>query len=180
MKNPNYYKEVKEHIDSIYEKTFDGEYIGTWKQFNCRLLEECVTELISRGIMTKTPYQRIGARGRHYTFHWIASSKPTNHLAVSIGDAIRHKQATRRDAYREKMKKWKQKENPAAAVKSTSFGETVPAEYNTSDSTAHNIAACEKVALSQYTDSQLWEELKSRGYEIENGRLVIITRKYLD
>lgn len=174
MKNPNYYKEIKEHIDSIYEKTFDGEYIGSWKQFNCRLLEECVTELISRGIMTKTSYQRIGSRGRRYTFHWVASSKPTNHLAISIGDAIRNKQATRRDAYREKMKKWKQKnsveyvkvDTPEAPEENVSFN--MPSYTFTS------------TMLSQYTDSQLWEELKRRGYEIENGRLVIITRKYLD
>lgn len=174
MKNPNYYKEIKEHIDSIYEKTFDGEYIGSWKQFNCRLLEECVTELIKRGIMTKTSYQRVGSRGRRYTFHWVASSKPTNHLAISIGDAIRHKQAARRDTYREKMKKYKQKDSieyiavdtPKAPEENVSFN--MPSYTFTS------------AMLSQYTDSQLWEELKRRGYEIENGRLVIITRKYLD
>lgn len=174
MKNPNYYKEIKEHIDSIYEKTFDGEYIGTWKQFNCRLLEECVTELISRGIMTKTPYQRIGARGRHYTFHWVASSTPTNHLAISIGDAIRNKQTARRDAYREKMKKCKQKDSIEYIAVDTPEAPEANALLHTPSYTFTS------TMLSQYTDSQLWEELKRRGYEIENGRLVIITRKYLD
>ena len=178
MKNPNYYKEVKEHIDSIYEKTFDGEYIGTWKQFNNRLLEECVTELISRGIMTKTSYQRVGSRGRRYTFHWVASSKPTNHLAVSIGDAIRHKQAARRDAYREKMKKWKQKDSIKYMQVDMQVDKPEAPEANTLlHTTSYTFTS---TMLSQYTDSQLWEELKRRGYEIENGRLVIITRKYLD
>ena len=174
MKNPNYYKEVKEHIDSIYEKTFDGEYIGTWKQFNNRLLEECVTELIKRGIMTKTSYQRIGSRGRRYTFHWAVSSKPTNHLAVSIGDAIRHKQAARRDAYREKMKKSNQKNSIEYIKVDAQEAPEANALLHTPSYTFSS------TMLSQYTDSQLWEELKKRGYEIENGRLVIITRKYLD
>ena len=174
MKNPNYYKEVKEHLDTIYEKTFDGEYIGTWKQFDCRLLEECVTELIKRGIMTKTSYQRIGSRGRRYTFHWVASSKPTNHLAISIGDAIRNKQAARRDAYREKMKKWKQKDSIEYVKVDTP---EVPKENVSFNMPTYTFTS---TMLSQYTDSQLWEELKRRGYEIENGRLVIITRKYLD
>jgi len=174
MKNPNYYKEVKEHLDSIYEKTCDGEYIGTWKQFNNRLLEECVTELIARGIMTKTSYQRIGSRGRRYTFHWAVSSKPTNHLAVSIGDAIRHKQAARRDAYRAKMKANK----PVNSVAHIHVDEPeVPETNGLLNTTSYTFTS---TMLSQYTDSQLWEELKRRGYEIENGRLVIITRKYLD
>ncbi len=179
MKNPNYYKEVKEHIDSIYEKTCDGEYIGTWKQFDCRLLEECVTELIKRGIMTKTSYQRIGSRGRRYTFHWVASSKPTNHLAVSIGDAIRHKQAARRDNYRVKQ----------AAIKSRIQKDAnVPVEhdikldiYDMGLPIGENIKSIKDVmSIASFTDVDLWNELKRRGYEIENGRLVIITRKYLD
>ncbi len=176
MKNPNYYKEIKEHIDSIYEKTFDGEYIGTWKQFDCRLLEECVTELIKRGIMTKTSYQRVGSRGRRYTFHWVASSKPTNHLAVSVGDAIRLKQANRRDAYRVKQKALIQKNANVSAEPNIKLD-----VYDMGLPVGENIKSIkEAISITSFTDVDLWNELKRRGYEIENGRLVIITRKYLD
>lgn len=170
MRNPNFYKQIKEYLDSIYEKTCDGEYIGTWKQFNNRLLEECVTELIRRGIVTKSPYQRIGSRGRHYTFHWAASLQPTKHLAVSVGDAVRDKQAARRRNYIDRNKANKIASAGVDSLNTISYtpvGTMITEHPSISD-------------ISAFSDSELWNELKNRGYEIEDGRLVVITRKYLD
>ena len=40
--------------------------------------------------------------------------------------------------------------------------------------------APKKSTLSSYTSQQLWDELKSRGFSIEDGRLVQVVKSYLD
>ena len=145
-------KTVKETIDFVYE------YLAPHPDgivMNAKSLggvpRSIVTILVSRGILQKTYVNAVGRRGVECSYKWAATMSPTKTLYGSVTDELRNIRKQRKEA----GKKSKQ----------VVAQETVPKEYVTT--------------LDGFSAQELWDELKKRGYSIEDNRLVIIKKAYL-
>lgn len=146
-------KTVKETIDFVYE------YLAPHPDgivMNAKSLggvpRSIVTILVSRGILQKTYVNAVGRRGVECSYKWAATMSPTKTLYGSVTDELRNIRKQRKEA----GKKSKQ----------VVAQETVPKEYVTT--------------LDGFSAQELWDELKKRGYSIEDNRHVIIKKAYLN
>lgn len=152
-------KTVKDTIDFVYEylRPFpDGcEFSAKDTGNQGRLV---VRTLLRRGIisMKKMPGGKV-----HYT--WVAEMAPTKVLYQSIA-------AEMRDTQREKNKKY---QATKAASRSAEPVEEKAAEPVQTEAPKVNILEC-------FSAQELWNELKARGYVIEDNRLVVVKKAYLD
>lgn len=152
-------KTVKDTIDFVYE------YLSPFKD-GCEFSAKdtgsqgryVVRTLLRRGIisMKKMPGGKV-----HY--NWVAEMAPTKVLYQSIAAEIR-------DAQREKNKKYKATK---AASRSAEPVEEKAVEPVQMEAPKVNILEC-------FSAQELWDELKARGYVIEDNRLVVVKKAYLD
>lgn len=168
-------QKVRDCIDLIYHNTYNKDFTESWKQYNNRTLDETLAIMVKRGILSKEKYFEKGKIGRRFTFTWIAGMAPTNQLAISIADEIREIGNLRNRKRRAKLKLAKQesirvfteaKEEEPCNLEDK-INETAPAPIR---------ITVEK--LKSFSSQELWNELKSRGYFIEQGKLV--RKKWLD
>ena len=158
---------VKDYVELIYACTNGVEYKEPWKQYNNRILEETVTTLVKRGVLEKKTWYN-GNRGAAYSFTWKSSMAPTPTLVKNVINDMREKR-------REKDRKHRER------VMATQKPET---HYQLEDAIVELAKPEPKdirtVSIEGFCDKELWEELKKRGYSIENNKLVRITKIYLD
>lgn len=166
---------VKEKVDFIYGITNGVDYKEGFHIFKDRFLGECVTALVKRGILSKTAFYGGGSIGRKYTFRWIATMEPTEILYINIYKDIdkahkakqeRWKLAKRKQRQKEEMLKLGQSYNEKDCKEEASREEREKKQIT-------NI-----VTLNDFSDEQLWKELKDRGYIVEDNR--IVRKQYLD
>lgn len=167
---------VKEKVDFIYSITNGVEYKDGFKALNDKFLEECVTALVKRCILQKTRYYRKGSPGTHYIFTWIASMAPTETLYINVYKDLQSTHVAKQERWKLAKRAQRQREKEAGEEIKTK-------ELNNSfvvpclGQVEQNVKCKE---LSDYTPQELWNELRARGYQIEENRIVFIQKTYLD
>lgn len=158
---------VKDTIDFVYEMLInnpDGLQIS-FKDYG-KIEKRIVSILIKRGIITKTPIS-TGRRGCAWKYKWIATMPPTKVLYGSVVDEYRDIQRAWKSSSNEKKKDYlhatTEKKEDAVVLPVVEL----PQEERIN-------------ALDGFSDQELWDELKKRGYSIEDNRLVIVKKTYLD
>ena len=138
----------KEACDFIYEATIkpDG-YHGSFSRIG-RLHALVAIEFVKRGII------KIGGSKAAPVYTWAATGQhPTNCLYSSVAESIR-KQAREAQARSYQRKKQELKTVKIPKVNASDF---IPGPAPSS--------------IRDFTDAELWAELKARGYEAVDGRL---------
>lgn len=159
---------VKETVDFVYEMLInnpDGLQISF--QDYGKTEKSIVSILIKRGIISKTPIS-TGRRGCAWKYKWIATMPPTKVLYGSIVDEYRDKQRAWKSRFKEKMKK----DSLPATTEKKEDAVVLPVVEPPHKELIN--------ALDGFSDRELWDELKKRGYSIEENRLVIVKKTYLD
>lgn len=148
---------VKETVDFVYE------YLAPHPEgivMNAKSLggvqRSIVTVLVSRGILQKTYVAAIGRKGVDCSYKWVATMAPTKNLYNSITEDLRNIRRKRKGGQKKAEQPLEQE--PAQ--------NEPPKEYVTT--------------LDGFSAQELWDELKKRGYTIEDNRLVIVKKAYLD
>lgn len=161
-------KTVKETIDFVYD------YLSPFKD-GCEFSAKdtgnqgrvVVRTLLRRGIISMKKMHNGKA---HYT--WVADMAPTKVLYQSIAAEIR-------DAQRETQKKY----HASKAVAKTNEQTEEKAEATATVETETVRIPEAKLTLNPFgafSSQDLWDELKARGYIIEDNRLVVVKKAYLD
>jgi len=151
---------VKKTVDAIYDYLIqhpDGITMSA-AEYGKRGARVC-TRLVSRGIVEK----RFLGRGNGWRYKWAATMAPTKVLYGSIAQELYDED---RAFY---MRKSDKKKREKATVEITPLEEEKPVTPITVIQ-----------AIDAFTDQELWDELKSRGYSIEDNRLVVTRKVYLD
>lgn len=168
-KDPNFPKRVQDSIDFIYSLTKENVFKESWKTFNNRLLDECVAELVKLGALQKTKYWIDGSPGRRFIFKWNSTMAPTKVLYKNVLDRIREQHRKKNDRFRNRNKQ-EMLEQSIKIDQDAIIDHTIEMLQE-----KHVIETCN---LKDFTAQQLWEELKERGYVIEDGR--IVRKEYLE
>lgn len=154
---------VKETVDFVYE------YLAPHPEgieMNARSLglTQCrvVTIMLKRGIVAKKAIRATGRRGVVWIYKWVATMAPTKTLYGSIVDQLRDD--GRRQHQNRKRGKAQKPEEPVQEPQVSV--EEPKKEFVTT--------------LDGFSSQELWDELKKRGYSIEDNRLVIVKKAYLD
>ena len=145
-------KQVKEHIDFIYEITntmngYTGSISGNGTRFR-----HIVRIMVERDILSKTQADR-----RTWRYKWKSPLAPTKVLYGSIAPEM----VSRERAWQKKSLDNK-KAKPAVETPE-------PLENTTKDN-----------PLNKYSIDELWGELKRRGCCIEGNKLALKTVKYFE
>ena len=170
-------KTVKETVDFAYEMLIphkDG-IVFTTKKLGVNEARSFST-LVKRGIISKTPCARKEGRGCEYKYKWLAPMAPTKVLYGSIVEEIRGIDRAKYTA----GKKSEKKEAPVAAPANVDERHDEPAPEVVEEVVAAPANAKEQPApaktfvtdLQGFSSQELWDELKDRGFVIENDRLV--------
>lgn len=165
-------KTVKEFVDFIYEYLIehpDGLAFPMKSLTSSRTQKRIASILVQRGIIERTTIPNVGKPGHSYRYRWAANMPPTKTLYGSIVSEIRNEQY-KWPSYNGKAKK-NREEVEAEPMPTPAADE--PQEQPTSVFTGFE-------PLDGFSDQELWDELKKRGYSIEENRLVIVKKTYLD
>ena len=151
---------IKDAIEEIYRITnenggFKGAMVGYPTVFS-----RVMHVLVSRGIVSR---KQTSAFPKAYSYVWVAQSHPTCTLYKSVYQEIRDKQK----GYEERSKARKKGVNAPAQEEDVSTPEVAPTPI------PGNV-------IAGFTDQELWDELKGRGYFIEDNRLAVVKKSYLD
>ena len=164
-------KTVKEFVDFIYEYLIehpDGLSFPMRSIVESRTQKRIASILCQRGIIEKTPVPSASGRGCSYKYKWVANMAPTKTLYGSIVTEIRNEQNN-----------W-----PSYKKKRTTEEPTpldVDKRENDKEATQQPLSTFVCFGpLEGFSDQELWDELKRRGYSIEDNRLVIVKKTYLD
>ena len=161
---------VKDVIDFAYEYLIqhnDGITMNAKEIFGSD--RDIFTVLVKRGIVKKTYVAASGRRGVICKYKWVATMPPTKNLYASISQELRDESAKYKTSSISKgltpdmVVLEEAKEIPATVIEQVIEAKK---QYVTQ--------------LDGFSDQQLWDELKKRGYSIEDNRLVIIKKAYLD
>lgn len=152
---------VKETIDFVFELLAPHQDGVTMKTTDFGFYGQMVVKILaSRRII-----ERKKCSNNSYKYKWVANHNPTPVLYGSITDEIRDI-TTRRSKAQEARKKEKRaalRKEPAPVAQPSVV--TVR-EYVTD--------------LDGFSAQELWDELKKRGYSIDNGGLYVTKKAYLD
>lgn len=151
---------VKKSVDVIYELTKDG-YDGTFTSLGSHSVMKVLTELVKRGVLEKT------RKGKSFHYQWVANSAPTPQFYVNVAGKLGKHQAELDKKSRARRKQAQSAEMPDIVLPEdiTPVEEETPAEV--------------VKTLSDYTLSELWAEMQSRGVVIEDNHLVVIEKKVI-
>lgn len=171
-------KTVKETVDFIYEflivhpdgVQFSAGSLGgsTQKRILCIL--------VKRGIVERT-WLLTGGTGRVCKYKWIATMPPTKTLYGSIVTEIRDEQKAWPSHKKSAKSKQSVKEQSVVDEKQDAVIDAVAQEPIGVDPTS---VFAGFGPFDGFSDQELWDELKKRGYSIEGNRLVIVKKTYLD
>ena len=147
---------VKEGIDFIYNITTeqDGGYRGGFSTFDS-VTKLVIAELVKRGIVAREQ-DRTKPRTQ-FVYKWAVSMSPTRALYGSVTDAIRKNrreyQQAKKDERKVQASDMLEEKKEQAAIESP---------------------------IESFSTKELWDEIKRRGYSIEDNRLVIVRKEYLE
>jgi len=160
--SPATLKFVKETIETIYDLTQE-EYHGCMKQYGKRF-REIATVLIKRGSLLNT-----GNR-RHPVYKWNPiAMKPTKVFFASVADELVTYERGIKARYNEKKKSTvSEPEIAADNVTETFFDGIADVLHDNPLPEMNDVPRL----IESFTDEDLWEELKRRGYQVEDGELV--------
>lgn len=160
---------VKETVDFVYE------YLAPHPEgieMNARSLglTQCrvVTILLKRGIVAKKAIRAPHRRGVVWIYKWAATMAPTKNLYGSVTDQLRDD--SRRQHQNQKRGKAQKPEEPIQE----------PQPQDTIQVSIEGPKNEYVTTLDGFSAQELWDELKKRGYTIEDNRLVIVKKAYLD
>lgn len=155
-KKQTFQSKVKESVDFIYSITTEqGEgYRGGFRTFD-NVTKEVIAELVKRGIVAKEQ-DRTKPRTQ-FVYKWAVGMSPTRTLYGSVADAIRKNRREHQQARKDKRK-----------VQASDVLEEKKEQ-----------AAIES-PIESFSTKELWDEIKRRGYSIEDNRLVIVRKEYLE
>lgn len=155
-KKQTFQSKVKESVDFIYSITTEqGEgYRGGFGTFDY-VTKRVVAELVKRGIVAKEQ-DRTKPRTQ-FVYKWAVGMSPTRALYGSVTDAIRKNRREYQQARKDKRK-----------VQASDVLEEKKEQ-----------AAIES-PIESFSTKELWDEIKRRGYSIEDNRLVIVRKEYLE
>ena len=154
---------VKETIDFVYEY-LAAHPEGIEMSAKSLGLTQCriVSLLIKRGIVQKNAISAKGRRGCIWRYKWVAT------LYGSIVDQLRDD--SRRQHQNRKRGKLQKTEAPIQE----------PKPQDTMQVSVDEPKKEYVTTLDGFSAQELWDELKKRGYTIEDNRLVIVKKAYLD
>lgn len=158
---------VKERVDYIYGLTTEREdgYHGGFTSDDT-LTKDVVRELVMRGIVSKV--QDMNKERRCFIYKWEVAMAPTKALYGSVVTALReHSRETKRNS----VKRAKEK----AVEEARALAEEAPIEEAKPEPVvARERTEAEKPInpLEKFTAKELWDEIKSRGYIIENNTII--------
>lgn len=166
-------KTVKETVDFAYEMLIphpDGIVFTTAKLgFNETRI---FSTLVKRGIISKTPCPRKEGRGCEYKYKWVAPMAPTKVIYGSIVEEIRSIDRAKSSSGKKSGKK------AAPANADERHDEPAPEVVNDVIEDTNKVQEQAAPAKTYVTDlkgfsaQELWDELKARGFVIENDRIV--------
>ena len=130
------------------------------------------SKLVSRGIIEK---QMLG-RGKGCRYKWIATMGPTKVLYGSIAQELYDEERKYKDTFKKKGKPTKNDGDIAELADSIAKEET---KFKKAP-VVTSIVTKTDAPLLQFSAQELWDELKSRGYFIQENRLAIVKTAYLD
>lgn len=165
---------VKETVDFLYEYLIqhsDGVQFAL-DSLGGKTERTIATILVRRGIIERTNLSPLpGEHGRKCKYRWAATLAPTKTLYGSIVQEIR-------DAHRA----WPSHNNTAKSKNAEGGGkeEHLPIQTAEEPQETPHPEFTGLATLDGFSDKELWDELKKRGYSIEDNRLVIIKKTYLD
>ena len=188
----------------MYELLHDND----WVEFNSKgtfgnntVGSKTTTRLVKRGILLKKCYSLGRGKGAKFFYKWNPDAMaPTKTLYNNIVNDIK-------EAKKEKRRRYKQRKHEAEKCRDSSTTrqaveippELLDFDFSSLPAPATDIAPPGLLSvdepllpndeeeastigfiLTHLSDKQLWDELKRRGYIIEDNRLVIIKKAYLE
>ena len=164
---------IKERVDFIHGLTTEAEegYRGSFTSYDT-LMGDVVRELVKRGIVLK---ERDTTRTRCcYTYKWVATMSPTRALYGSVMNALRQKV---REEKRQSI--LRAKERAAEEARKAVLQEIAGSPQEPAPEVKETPEVEKQInPLAGFTAKELWDEIKSRGYTIENN--TIIRREVLE
>lgn len=181
------YRVYKEMVDFVYELTKDKEYTDGFAVYKNKILSLVVSEMVRRGVLQKKQLAHYpnGKKGRYFAFTWAARMAPTQNFVRSVANAIIERERVYKDKYQKRVRAEKKQQKLAEAqapdipildveipdvnevqeevqqpIMQTSFVVTNPVSENS-------------ISLKDATPQQLWDELKSRGAKVVDGKIII-------
>lgn len=178
----DFLNKIKEKIDFLYSLTFNNEFKESFEKFNDRLLDEVRAVMVKRSIILKKAYYPGQSMGRKCSFTWNPTApEPTKTLYSSIAKEISRLHKEKAQKYAEgKIKKAPEYLKKIEVAPSEASAEAIDAGGWFREETTHIDSYNEKLQIKSFTDQELWDELKLRGYEIFDGKLAKIVKTYLD
>ena len=155
-KKPSFQSKVKESIDFIYNLTTeqpDG-YRGGFATFD-NVTKAFIPALVKRGVVSKE--QDRTKERTQFVYKWVPAMAPNKTLYGNIAEDIRKSRREHSRAMRDRKAEARKAKAEQAVVE--------PAEV---------------APLASFSTKELWEEIKRRGYSIEDNRLVIVRKEYLE
>ena len=196
-------KRVKEAIDFMYELVHDND----WVEFNSKgtfgrgtVESKTTTRLVKRGILLKKCYSLGRGKGAKFFYKWNPDAMaPTKTLYNNIVNDIKEAKKEAKRRYKQRRHEAENAESRAQQDKAVEIPpELLDFDFSslpapTTDIFPPGVLSVDEpllpkddeaaitigFVLSHLSDQQLWDELKKRGYSIEDNRLVIIKKAYL-
>jgi len=157
---------VKDAIDYIYELTANTPYRGGFSEYE-KVVSDTARILVGRNIISRE--QDHTKTRRAFIYKWVATMAPTDTLYKSVTQELRDTQRRYEHNCKSRKKEQAQQDAPAEVVGiRTDNAEPV---FKISDIPSF---------LKSLPAQDLWDELKRRGYTIEDNRLVLIKKDYLE
>lgn len=152
--------DIKYNVDYLYELTKDG-YEGTVASLGQR--EQVFFGILrKRNVITRNNTGKKNGKSNLYLYKWNCSMSPTNLFYNNVLDWYRidYMKSNEKAKAERRMKK---KESTPAGVNNLADKETL-----------------RKATLKDYSAQELMDELRSRGYDIVDNKMVRIIKEYLD
>lgn len=154
--NNEFKAKVKEAIDLIYLTTSDGPMKG--KISNDRLIKRVVSELVSRGVVSRT-----GPKS-YPVYEWAVKDQPTSNFYESVADSLSKANKEHNARYRSRK--------AARAKEQQEYDDFVKEVEELPEMDPRMVRELENArAIREAKDEVLCEELFRRGWRIANGRL---------
>lgn len=158
--NKTYLGRIKDAVDFIYllvTESQDGYRSGF---SSCDfIVKRVVKVLVDRGALRREYSGAIGGPGRKFIYKWGSTMAPTDNLYKVVMTELQEK---------------KKVENARRNRKRNTVAQT-PAQIEVPATPKERYIT----TLDGFSSQELWDELKKRGYTIEDNRLVIIKKAYL-
>lgn len=152
--------DIKYNVDYLYELTKDG-YEGTVASLGQR--EQVFFGVLrKRNVITRENLKKKEGKSNISLYKWNCSMAPTNLFYNNVLDWYRidYMKCNEKVKAERKMKK---EESTPAVVNNLADKETL-----------------RKATLKDYSSQELMNELRSRGYDIVDNKMVRIIKEYLD